>query len=30
VHMRNAEKAVTLGWAEAFATAREFIAEPRQ
>lgn len=30
VRMRNAEKAVTLGWAEAFATAREFIAEPRQ
>jgi methylene-tetrahydromethanopterin dehydrogenase len=30
VQMRSAEKAVTLGFAEAFATAREFIAEPKQ
>lgn len=30
VQMRNAEKAVMLGFAEAFATAREFVAEPRQ
>lgn len=30
VQMRGAEKAVTLGFAEAFATAREFIAEPKQ
>ncbi len=30
VKMRSAEKAVTLGFAEAFATAQEFIAEPKQ
>lgn len=30
VRMRSAEKAVTLGFAEAFATAREFIAEPKR
>lgn len=30
VQMRGAEKAVSLGFAEAFATAREFIAEPKQ
>ena len=29
IRMREAEKAVTLGFAEAFATAREFIAEPK-
>lgn len=30
MQMRDAEKAVSLGFAEAFATAREFIAEPKQ
>jgi methylene-tetrahydromethanopterin dehydrogenase len=30
VKMRGAEKAVTLGFAEAFATAQEFIGEPKQ